>query len=90
MAKAKQRNKTAAELRAEAGKTMTIARKAQRELLRRAKIVEVDKYTELGRKALDFLQGKIDAKQLERVARLSELLITKDENKVDEEEKEDV
>ncbi|MFA6195243.1 MAG: hypothetical protein WC656_01210 [Sulfurimonas sp.] len=70
MAKAK----TARELKEEASKVISDAKKQHASLLKKAYELEEKKYVELGKKCVEFLNGKITENDLRSVAAVSDLI----------------
>ncbi len=70
MAKAK----TAKEIKEEASRVMSDAKKAHRELMKKALDMEEKKYSELGKKCVEFLKGKVTQSDLKTIAVNSDLL----------------
>ena len=67
--------KTAKEIKEEASRVMSDAKKQHRELMKKAAELEEKKYVELGKKCVEFLKGNATQSDLKTMAVNSDLLV---------------
>ena len=74
------KERTLKQLKDEASNVMKEARRKQKALLKKAKEVETQKLSELGKKAIEFLNGNCEIDDLKKVATMNDLITRNSEN----------